>query len=75
MMSKEKVKPPSKSSNDIIAGNGRILKVFKFFVWLYLFQKILFDIFNQQNKTGYRHGHKYTTKTTSIFVNYHWQNP
>ena len=27
-------------SNDIIAGNGRVLKAYKFIVWLYLFEKI-----------------------------------
>ena len=28
------------TSNDIIAGNGRALKVYMFTVWLYLFKKI-----------------------------------
>ena len=28
------------TSNDIIAGNGRVLKVYMFIVWLYLFKKI-----------------------------------
>ena len=40
---KEKVnfEKKEKKHNDIIAGNGRILKVYMFIVWLYLFKNIL----------------------------------
>ena len=30
----------TKTSNNIIAGNGRLLKCYMFYVWLYLFRKI-----------------------------------
>ena len=32
-----------RTSNDIIAGNGRVLKAYKFIVWLYLLKKYLYD--------------------------------
>ena len=38
------------TSNDIIAGNGRVLKDEMFFMWLYLLKNILLnseDIFNE----------------------------
>ena len=30
-----------KTSNDIIAGNGRVPKVYMFFMWLYMFKKYI----------------------------------